>query len=767
MKKRLGSVILALVLVMSLLGSIAAFAESGTAKLETNSLGTIQQDTTINGDEFINGRLRVKEGTVLTIPEGITLTLGSNAVMEVKGDLQILGRVEVQNGARVYMMENGALQEFVGPEEDIGTNHTPMIAVELGQVVLGNKAVAFQTGLMHVARSGEVPFEQTWYLWDEVSLIYKDDVSVSVNIIGPDTTLPGNANMMDKLTMGKNASNKSLGVKPDSIYWWLGWMDGKQPASWRQFDFDELGDIGQDLEIVADNPLVLANAVLPWKNAKEINGMERVDAWTDQDGVMFDGLVYDDSRDQHNQYNLYIPSSISKGSTVGVILFIHGGGWTDGERADMDYECRRYAREGYVTATLDYRLFDNVFPLTGQVTVKGTTDDMLEIIDDVGNCITAIKDKLSELGYAADCMALSGYSAGGLLSLYYGYAHGNDSAIPVKMIFEQCGPADMHLNTYGYLSWMDDFVGGGPGKLAPFVNSTVEELEGEISPETEAKIQRVSPIYQVTPDAPFTIMQYGYYDNVIGAGHEAKLIAALEANGVGYESIPARKSNHYLELDKESLAQFHETAKKYLKIYLGDSTPAPSSTREEGCPSASYADVPADSWFHDAADYVIARQIMMGTENGFEPQTPVTRGMMAQILFAMEGRPSYIGGKDFCDVNSGDWYADAVNWASANGIVGGFEDGSFQPQASITREQMAVMLYAYASYLGKDTAATADLSKFSDGDVVSEWAQTAMGWAVGHVLMAGRGDNDLVPQGETSRAEVATMIRAFCNEFGK
>ena len=449
------------------------------------------------------------------------------------------------------------------------------------------------------------------------------------------------------------------------------------------------------------------------------------------------------------------------------ILFIHGGGWTDGERADMGYECRRYAREGYVTATLDYRLFDNVFPLTGQVTAKGTTDDMLEIVADVGSCITAIKDKLSELGYTADRMALSGYSAGGLLSLYYGYAHGNDSAIPVKMIFEQCGPADMHLDTYGYLTWMDDFAGGGPGKLAPFVNSTKEELEGEISPETEAKIQRVSPIYQITPDAPFTIMQYAYYDNVIGTGHEAKLIAALESNRVGYESIPARKSNHYLELDKEALAQFHETAKKYLKIYLGEGTPVSTQTREEGCPSAGYDDVPADAWFHEAADYVISRQIMVGTENGFEPQTPVTRAMMAQILYAMEGRPSYTGGKDFYDVSSEDWYADAVNWASANSIVGGFEDGSFQPQASITREQMAVMLYAYASYLGKDTAATADLSKFSDGDVVSEWAQTAMGWAVGHVLMAGRGDNDLVPQGETSRAEVATMIRAFCNEFGK
>ena len=489
--------------------------------------------------------------------------------------------------------------------------------------------------------------------------------------------------------------------------------------------------------------------------------MEIVPEWTERDGEQYTDLVYDSTRSKHNLYDLYIPSGTSKTETVGVILFIHGGGWTDGSKEDMIYECCRYAREGYITASLDYRMFDSTLP-------TGTTDNMMDIIDDIGNCIRSIKDKLIEMGYAPDRLALSGYSAGGHLAMYYGFARAEESALPIKMIFQQCGPSDMHKETYGDLIWMESFPGGAEGKLGPFLGVDPEELKGETTPEIEEKIYQISPVNFITSESCPIVYQYGRFDQVVGAGHEPKLEAALKQNGVDYQSIPALKSNHYLEMDKEAVAEFHRVSKEYLKKYMEQSQPVePAEQREPGCPSAGHADVPVNAWFHEPVDFVISRQIMMGTENGFEPNIPVTRAMMAQILYAMEGRPSFCGGKDFYDVNSGDWYASAGVWASENQIVGGFDDGGFHPNENITREQMAVMLRAYAGHLGEDTAAGTDLSKYSDGTQVSDWATDAVQWAVAHVLMAGREDNTLDAKGTATRAEVATMIRAFCTEFSK
>ena len=136
------------------------------------------------------------------------------------------------------------------------------------------------------------------------------------------------------------------------------------------------------------------------------------------------------------------------------------------------------------------------------------------------------------------------------------------------------------------------------------------------------------------------------------------------------------------------------------------------------------------------------------------------RGMIAQVFYNLEGKPAVSGESPFGDVEAGQWYADAVNWAAANDIVEGYGNGKFGPKDDITREQMAQILYNYAVFKGYDVSTQGDLSAFNDGEKTSDWALTAMQWAVGTGLMQGY-DGNLNPTGTATRAEVAQILINF------
>ena len=139
--------------------------------------------------------------------------------------------------------------------------------------------------------------------------------------------------------------------------------------------------------------------------------------------------------------------------------------------------------------------------------------------------------------------------------------------------------------------------------------------------------------------------------------------------------------------------------------------------------------------------------------------------MMAQILYNLEGRPSVSGESSFTDVASGTWYANAVAWAAGEDIVSGYGDGTFGPEDSITREQIASILYRYAQYKGYDVTQSGDLNTFTDGGQTSGWAETSMAWAVGSGLISGKGAGVLDPLGTATRAEVAQILMAFCTQY--
>lgn len=169
----------------------------------------------------------------------------------------------------------------------------------------------------------------------------------------------------------------------------------------------------------------------------------------------------------------------------------------------------------------------------------------------------------------------------------------------------------------------------------------------------------------------------------------------------------------------------------------------------------TFSDVPASHWGADAVAFASSRELFSGTGDGrFLPDTPLSRGMLAQVLYNLQGRPAS-GSATFSDVPLNAWYAQAASWASEAGIFAGYGDGSFGPEDPITREQLAVALYRYAG--APETEG--DLSAFSDGASVSPYARTALAWAVENGIFQGNGSGVLDPQGSATRVQVAQVMR--------
>ena len=176
----------------------------------------------------------------------------------------------------------------------------------------------------------------------------------------------------------------------------------------------------------------------------------------------------------------------------------------------------------------------------------------------------------------------------------------------------------------------------------------------------------------------------------------------------------------------------------------------------------NFVDVSSSDWFYPGVKYVVEHKIMSGISDvQFGPGVELTRGMMVQMLYNLEGRPAAEGANAFTDVAAGQWYTDAVVWATGEKIVSGMGDNLFAPNEKITREQMVVMLYNYAKYLGMDTAAAADMTQFTDGAKVSAWALDAVRWAVAEGYLSGMGNGTLAPQGTATRAEIASVFMRF------
>ena len=239
--------------------------------------------------------------------------------------------------------------------------------------------------------------------------------------------------------------------------------------------------------------------------------------------------------------------------------------------------------------------------------------------------------------------------------------------------------------------------------------------------------------FTMTLTAPVGAENAGYWANLYHFNEEASTMTFETAVPIGDDGSVSLSLSH---------------ASQYVLVI---------DDHNHGVIDLPFTDVADSDWFYDPVCYVYSQGLMTGTSaTTFEPNTHLSRAMLVAVLHRLEGSPAASAG-DFTDVADGDWYAQAVNWAASVGVVNGFDDGTFQPNAAITREQLAAILMNYASYKGEDVSNRADLTNYTDQP--STWAEEAMQWAVAEKLITGVTNDELQPQSSATRAQVAAILQ--------
>ena len=226
---------------------------------------------------------------------------------------------------------------------------------------------------------------------------------------------------------------------------------------------------------------------------------------------------------------------------------------------------------------------------------------------------------------------------------------------------------------------------------------------------------------------------------------------AVTAARAAYDKLPTELQQYVTNLEKLTAAE--------AKIAELEKPDVPTDL--------PFTDLTQD-WYMDSIRYVYEHELMYGTsDTTFAPDEALTRGMFVTMLYRMEGKPEATGNTSFTDVPANMYYAPAIAWASANGVVYGTSETAFSPEGKITREQMAAMMRRYASFKKLDTSAKADLSTFTDASAVSAWATGDMQWAVASELLYGNNHNQLQPTANATRAQAAAILQRFATKIVK
>ncbi len=282
--------------------------------------------------------------------------------------------------------------------------------------------------------------------------------------------------------------------------------------------------------------------------------------------------------------------------------------------------------------------------------------------------------------------------------------------------------------------------GGGGGGSTPTYPPVVEQPEHgtvTISPDAPHKGDTVT----ITPQPE--------------DGYQVDEVIVTDQNGKEVEVTPKGDGSYTFT---------QPDGKVTITVTFKEKSAVSDCPRDESCPMAPFTDADRTAWYHDGVHYCVEHGLMVGTSaDTFEPNITTTRGMIATILWRLEGSPMVDTAMNYTDVPSGSWYEEAIRWADSTGVVLGYGDGTFGPDDPITREQMAAMLWRYA---GKPQAESS-LADFTDGSETSQWAESAMVWAVEQGLIEGMGNAQLNPQGQATRAQAAIILMRFVEKIEK
>ena len=256
--------------------------------------------------------------------------------------------------------------------------------------------------------------------------------------------------------------------------------------------------------------------------------------------------------------------------------------------------------------------------------------------------------------------------------------------------------------------------------------------------------------FTLTLSVPLGYESAGYWANLYWYNEDTENMEFQSANNIAKDGTAEFELDHASEYAIVIDYKSHEPQ-----------TEEPEETK------ISFVDVKESDWFYKAVSYALENDLMSGiSEDIFAPNTPLTREMLAMVLYNIEGKPENIGINTFTDVKDNMWYTDAILWANENGIVAGYDNGAYGVGDFITREQFATILYCYANYKGYDTTQGGmAVQEFWDYENISDYAKPAMDWAVNADIIRGMNDNKLMPQGKATRAEGATMLMNFCENI--
>ncbi len=265
-----------------------------------------------------------------------------------------------------------------------------------------------------------------------------------------------------------------------------------------------------------------------------------------EDYDVFKNLAYGDA--ERNIMDIYVPETAYNNEHNGVILYIHGGSWTGGNKEDMADKCERFAKKGYITATMNYTLYaDGLF---GKVTA-------LTMCDEIGKAIQKIKTFSDEKELNITKLAVSGYSAGAHLSMLYGFSRADKSAIELVFTANQVGPSDFHSEVWGST---------GLASMLSGIEITEEMKENG---KAEDVINLVSPTAYVTKETVPSILAYGGTDMIVPSGNAERIKAAFENADAVHNFILYPLSNHGLGLDPLCEMEYINTVEQYCVQYFG------------------------------------------------------------------------------------------------------------------------------------------------------------------------------------------------------
>lgn len=274
--------------------------------------------------------------------------------------------------------------------------------------------------------------------------------------------------------------------------------------------------------------------------------------------------------------------------------------------------------------------------------------------------------------------------------------------------------------------------GSGGGSSASYIITASASIGGEISSDKQVTVSRgASQTFIIKPAEGYVI------SNVL-----------VDGKGVG----------QVIRYTFSNVRSSHTIQALFVAEGMSGHGHQGNCPKDETCPIWPYTDSIPTAWYHDGVHYCIETDLMIGTAPTlWEPDIPLTRAMMAQVLYNKSGRPAVSGDGMFDDVDRG-WYWSAITWGCRNNVLYGYGDGNFGPQDPITREQLAALLWRYAGRPQTDVQ-----SSFSDAAEASDYAKQALHWTSQHGIIAGYPDGTFRPRANATRAEAAQMIMRYFN----